>query len=235
MEFSRLSAPSLKDLFIKQLQGMILSGELPVGTRLPPERELAQQMQVSRAVINGGLNELEKQGFLEIIPRQGTFVTDYRRTGSLTTLTAIMEYQGGVLGNGEILSILEVRRALEHLVVQRTIESASDEEISGLGEIAARLRKARTPEEAAETAFQFQHELALISGNCIVPLFYYSFKAPVITMWIRFCRLYGIEALCSNAETLYYHICSRNLPAASAWIDDYLEKAISGSQQIYER
>lgn len=38
MEFTKLSAPSLKDLFVQQLQGMILSGELPVGVRLPPER-----------------------------------------------------------------------------------------------------------------------------------------------------------------------------------------------------
>ena len=68
MEFSKLSAPSLKDLFVQQLQGMILSGELPMGAQLPPERELARQMQVSRAVVNGGLAELAKQGFLEVRP-----------------------------------------------------------------------------------------------------------------------------------------------------------------------
>ena len=37
MEFAKLSAPSLKDLFVQQLQGMILSDELPMGTQLPPE------------------------------------------------------------------------------------------------------------------------------------------------------------------------------------------------------
>ena len=61
MEFAKLSAPSLKDLFVQQLQGMILSDELPMGTQLPPERELAQQMQVSRAVVNGGLAELAQR------------------------------------------------------------------------------------------------------------------------------------------------------------------------------
>ena len=72
VEFEKLSAPRLKDLFVKQIQGMILSGELPEGTALPPERELAQQMQVSRAVVNGGLAELAAQGFVEVRPRQGT-------------------------------------------------------------------------------------------------------------------------------------------------------------------
>lgn len=196
MEFAKLSAPSLKDLFVQQLQGMILSDELPMGTQLPPERELAQQMQVSRAVVNGGLAELAQQGFLEVRPRQGTFVADYRRKGNLSTLIAIMEYQGGVLGKDEIRSILEVRRALEHLAAQRAIRYASDEALARLGDIVARIAAAQNNAQAAEAAFAFQHELALAGGNSILPLIYYSFKAPVITLWLRFCRMYGIGALC---------------------------------------
>ena len=160
MEFAKLSAPSLKDLFVQQLQGMILSDELPMGTQLPPERELAQQMQVSRAVVNGGLAELAQQGFLEVRPRQGTFVADYRRKGNLSTLIAIMEYQGGVLGKDEIRSILEVRRALEHLAAQRAIRYASDEALARLGDIVARIAAAQNNAQAAEAAFAFQHELA---------------------------------------------------------------------------
>ena len=88
MEFERLYAPSLKDLFVQQLQGMILSGDLPLGTKLPPERELCQQMHVSRAVVNSGIAELARQGFLEVRPRQGAYVTDYRRNGNMDTLMA---------------------------------------------------------------------------------------------------------------------------------------------------
>lgn len=109
MEFTKLSSPSLKDLFVQQLQGMILSGALPVGAQLPPERILAEQMRVSRTVVNSGLAELSDQGFLEVHPRQGTFVADYRRRGNLSTLIAIMQYKGGILGRDEIRSILEVR------------------------------------------------------------------------------------------------------------------------------
>ena len=81
MEFAKLSAPSLKDLFVQQLQGMILSDELPMGTQLPPERELAQQMQVSRAVVNGGLAELAQQGFRGGLPTQGEPFHAYRHHG----------------------------------------------------------------------------------------------------------------------------------------------------------
>ena len=40
MNFEQLYAPSLKELFVQKLQGMILSGELPMGEKLPSEREL---------------------------------------------------------------------------------------------------------------------------------------------------------------------------------------------------
>lgn len=236
MEFERLYAPSLKELFIKQLQGMILSGELAMGTRLPSERELSEQMRVSRAVVNGGLSELARQGFLEVRPRQGTYVADYRRNGNMDTLLAILQYNGGMLGKEEIRSILEVRQGLEHMTVNRAIGFASDEGLTGLGRYVEALKAvpAPTPSQAAEIAFQFQHEMTILGGNQILPLIYSSFKVPCIALWIRFCRKYGVEALHYNMKRLYETLLSRDRAAADAWIDEYLGEAISGDQQIYE-
>ena len=95
MEFQKLNAPSLKELFISELENMIISGRLPIGTKLPSERELASSMQVSRAVVNSGIAELEKKGFVVVKPRIGTFVEDYRRNGTMDTLVSIMKYNGG--------------------------------------------------------------------------------------------------------------------------------------------
>ena len=83
MEFKKLTAPSLKELFITEIQNMILSGKLEIGEQLPPERELAESMHVSRAVVNSGIATLEKKGFLDVRPRIGNFVADYRRNGTL--------------------------------------------------------------------------------------------------------------------------------------------------------
>ena len=65
MQFKKLSAPSLKELFVEEIESKILSGELAIGEKLPSERELAASMQVSRAVINAGIIELEQKGFLD--------------------------------------------------------------------------------------------------------------------------------------------------------------------------
>ena len=95
MEFQKISSPSLRELFVDQLEHMILSGKLKIGEKLPPERQLAEMMQVSRAVVNSGISELEKEGFLIVKPRSGTYEADYRRKGTLDTLMSIMKYNGG--------------------------------------------------------------------------------------------------------------------------------------------
>lgn len=234
MEFEQLYAPSLKELFVQKLQGMILSGELPMGQKLPSERELCQQMGVSRAVVNGGISELARQGFLDVLPRQGAFVADYRRNGNMDTLMAIMDYNGGMLGKEEIRSILEVRWGLEQMTLHRVIDNATDDQLEKLGRFVDALRERPTPTQAAEIAFQFHHEMTLIGGNHILPLIYTSFKVPCTALWIRFCRKYGVGALHNNVEELYRHLLNRDKDGAKNWSNLYLEEAIRGSQQIYD-
>ena len=207
-----------------------------MGAKLPSERELCEQMRVSRAVVNGGISELARQGFLEVHPRQGTYVTDYRRNGNMDTLLALLRYNGGVLGKEEIRSILEVRQGLEHMTVSRAIDCASEEGLRRLGRYLDALTITPLPSstQAADIAFSFHHDLTILGGNQILPLIYSSFKVPCTALWIRFCRKYGVDALHRNMDTLYQFIMRRDKQGAAAWIDEYLEEAIRGSQQIYE-
>lgn len=236
MKFEQLYAPSLKELFVQQLQEMILSGELSMGARLPSERELCEQMHVSRAVVNSGITELARQGFLEVRPRQGTYVADYRGNGNLDTLMAIMRYNGGVLGKDEIRSILEVRWGLEQMTISRVISHASDEQLEQLGEYVEQLGSLPlpSPAQAAEIAFRFHHGMTLAGGNSILPLIYTSFKVPCTALWVRFCRKYGVAALHSNVEEMYRYLLNRDREGALQWSNKYLVEAINGAQQIYE-
>lgn len=233
MEFSKLNAPSLKELFIQELETMILSGRLMVGEKLPPERELAESMQVSRAVVNSGITELARKGFLIIKPRVGTFVADYRRDGTMDTLMSIMNYNGGILREAEVRSILELRIALDSLAIQLWLPEAKDEEIHLLRSYVEALKTAKTTSEAAEFAFRFQHELAFLSGNTLIPLIFTSFKVPVISLWERFCRMYGIEQLYANSDTLCNYFETRDVDKATEWISSFLNESIDGKYTIY--
>ena len=233
MEFEKLISPSLKELFISNIEAKILSGELPVGQQLPPERQLAQSMGVSRAVVNSGIVELENRGFLDVRPRVGTFVADYRRAGTMETLKSIMTYNRGRLRNEEIRSILEVRDALDKLAVADIIPHVTELDNMLLLEKVEAIRQARDNRQAAEAAFAFQHELAMLSGNTLLPLIFRSFYSSVLVLWERFCALHGIDTLYQTSCRLCGHIRDKDIPGAVAWIDYCPRETVSGSRCIY--
>lgn len=233
MEFEKLISPSLKELFISNIEAKILSGELPVGQQLPPERQLAQSMGVSRAVVNSGIVELENRGFLDVRPRVGTFVADYRRAGTMETLKSIMTYNRGRLRNEEIRSILEVRDALDKLAVADIIPHVTELDNMLLLEKVEAIRQARDNRQAAEATFAFQHELAMLSGNTLLPLIFRSFYSSVLVLWERFCALHGIDTLYQTSCRLCGHIRDKDIPGAVAWIDYCTRETISGSRRIY--
>ena len=233
MEFQKISSPSLRELFVDQLEHMILSGKLKIGEKLPPERQLAEMMQVSRAVVNSGISELEKKGFLIVKPRSGTFVADYRRKGTIDTLLAIMKYNGGRMRNEEIRSIFEIRIALDSLAAKLCINRISDEEVELLLEKVEQIRTAENNSDAILAAFEFQHEFALASGNTLIPLVFQSFRAPIFTMWERFVDLYGVEILYQRNYEMWIHIKNRDTAGAIAWIENSMADCIDGDHKIY--
>lgn len=233
MEFKKLNAPSLKELFINQLETMILSDKLTVGEKLPSERELASSMQVSRAVVNSGIVELARKGFLVIKPRIGTFVADYRKNGTMETLISIMNYNGGILREAEIRSILELRIAFDSMAVKLCISKATNEELAKLKSFVEQMTDVSSPSVASELAFGFQHELAFLSGNTLLPLIFTSFKIPIMSLWERFCILYGIHSLQKNTATLYAFIEKRDAQQAIDYLTTSINETIKGDRQIY--
>lgn len=233
MEFQKISSPSLRELFVEQLQHMILSGKLKIGEKLPPERRLAETMQVSRAVVNGGISDLERMGFLTVKPRSGTYVADYRRKGTLETLTAIMNYNGGRLRDDEIRSIFGVKNALDTLAAQLCVDQISDDEVRLLSDKVEQIRTADSISGATQAAFEFQHEFALISGNTLLPLIFQSFKAPIFTLWERFCTLYGIETLYESNYKTWSYIRDHDTKGVIAWFDHVMNECISGEWKVY--
>ena len=233
MEFSKLSAPTLKELFVEQLENLILSGRLAIGEKLPSERELAESMQVSRSVVNAGLAEIADKGFLEIVPRSGTYVADYRKKGKLDTLISIMKFNGGTLPDADILSILQIRKVLTALALELAIERITDDEIKQLFNCSAKLDKATDPARAAELVFEFDHLLCIFSGNTLLPLIFYSFKAPNTTLFERFFRLHGYDPMRKRTEAICVAIRARDLDSAKDILTHSIEETISGNTMIY--
>lgn len=233
MNFQKLETPSLKELFITELETKILSGELPIGTKLPSERELAASMQVSRAVVNSGISEMEKKGFLVVKPRIGTFVEDYRRNGTLDTLVSIMHFHGGNIGRKEVRSILELRIVLVNLAASLSVDQADDEELQSLVPLLHDIQNSTTNDEVVENTFRLYHELSYISGNMLLPLFFMSFRELVCPLWTRFVMNYGRDALVQRSERFMELLLARKKEELLEHISQSSKDSIDGAMPIY--
>lgn len=74
--FSRIQSSRTADDVVRQIEALILEGVLRGGDRLPGERELARQLDVSRPILREALKQLEQSGLLISRHGGGTFVAD---------------------------------------------------------------------------------------------------------------------------------------------------------------
>ena len=106
----RVAAP-LREQVIAVLREAILDFRLEPGQRLV-ERELIEQLGVSRTTVREALLELTSEGLVTVVPQRGAIVS----VPSLADAT----------------DLYEVRASLESLVVRRFVERATDEEVAAL-------------------------------------------------------------------------------------------------------
>ena len=74
--FAKIGTEGIAATIVTQIEEMIVTGVLKEGTRLPPERELAATMGVSRPKVREALKILEDDGLIKIRHGEGTFVAD---------------------------------------------------------------------------------------------------------------------------------------------------------------
>ena len=83
-----------QERFIDRMLKEILGGQRNPGDRLPTESELAAQYDLRKTNVHLALKELERLGFLEIVPRHATYVAPYWEKANLETLAVIMTHGG---------------------------------------------------------------------------------------------------------------------------------------------
>lgn len=80
------------ELAENRLVAAILDCSFPINTSLPPERELAQQLGVTRPTLREALQRLSRDGWIEIRQGRSTRVRDYWQEGNLLILSAIARH-----------------------------------------------------------------------------------------------------------------------------------------------
>lgn len=76
MAYQRVRQPKISDVIMGQLEEMVLEGTLKPGQKLPPEREMAKQFEVSRPSLREAVQKLAAKGILVSRQGGGTYVAE---------------------------------------------------------------------------------------------------------------------------------------------------------------
>jgi DNA-binding FadR family transcriptional regulator len=162
----RIDRGRIADQIVDDLRERILSGELPNGSRLPAERELAEQYGVSGSTIREAARVLANVGLVSVRHGAGSFVTAESDTMIGMSIASVVRLEG--IGATEVLGLLG---ALNRHAVQLAAEKATDAEIASLREAAEKLAVIDDIDRAAEGLRTFLRRLSEISHNALlVPL-----------------------------------------------------------------
>ena len=177
-----------EDSFVERFETEILSGLYAPGDRLPAERDLADSHGVSRPVVHGAMRQLAARGLLRIEARQGNFVSDFRREGSVEILLSLINFAGGELAPGILDGLLEMRLLIESETARLAALRAGPADLADIEKVLARetLFEFREARDATLIDFDFHFAIALASGNAVYPLLLNSLKKVYERLLDRF-------------------------------------------------
>jgi GntR family transcriptional repressor for pyruvate dehydrogenase complex len=108
LEFEAIRKNTAPEMVVQQILKRISAGELSAGSRLPPQRDLAQNFGVGRSTIREALNALAVMGYLEAQQGRGTFIAKDLPEDDPSVVKLKTAFRAASL-----LDILELRETLE--------------------------------------------------------------------------------------------------------------------------
>lgn len=135
MQFTRVERdPGLTERVANQLLGMIVSQQFKPGDRLPPEREIGEELGVSRTVVREAIRVLSGKGVLDVKSGGGVVVTQIGREDVAETMRLFIQTRGGHDEDGPFSydKVHEVREMLEVQVAGVAAERATPSDLAEL-------------------------------------------------------------------------------------------------------
>jgi GntR family transcriptional repressor for pyruvate dehydrogenase complex len=132
-----LARTTLTASAFEQLISYVVNGQWKAGDRIPPERELCQQLGIARTSLREALKAMELIGMLDSRVGDGTFVCPRSEFLSRPLLWAFTGTD-----HAELRDIMEAREFMERDLAGLAAERASDKEIEAIGASVTAMREA---------------------------------------------------------------------------------------------
>ena len=226
MPFQAVATQRLYEQVAGQVTDLVARGEFKPGDRLPPERDLAKLLGVSRPTVREAMIALEIAGLVEVRVGAGAFVTD--KAGATGVNGRLFEGVGS-----SPLELIAARRTIEPEVAALAAQLATPEEIAAIAETVSMIAAAQDTPSHRAADHKFHVRIGLASHNNILTTIVDECWAEMYSpMFERMGTVTGlIAARCSpqqrdltiaEHEAVYRAIVARDPPAARAAMDAHL-------------
>ena len=210
----------------EQLRRMILSGEYPPGSKLPPERELAKTLGVNRASLRESLKKLEHLGLVRIRQGDGTRVRNFMETGGIELVQHLLPLASG--RPEFIRDLLEFRRVFGREIARL---GAARVGLPGGAQTVAKLRvlvergiATTSADELFEIDFDFYVVLAQLTSNQVMVLLINTVRDAVKPYYSLLANLAGPqEQVRAHQRELLHAVTAGDAVGAARIADDYLK------------
>jgi GntR family transcriptional regulator, transcriptional repressor for pyruvate dehydrogenase complex len=161
--FSPIKNTKVYEQVIDQIKAMIEEGTLKKGDRLPSERNLVEQLQVSRTSIREALRALEVIGLIECRQGEGNYIKASFEDNLLEPLSIMFMLEGS---NPQ--EIWELRKIIEVEASGLAAKRITEEQLLELKGILKSFIASEDEEVSAEIDKQFHYKIAEYSGNILI-------------------------------------------------------------------
>ena len=208
---------SEKDRFLQDMITKIATGELESGTRLPTESELALEYGIAKTNIHLGIKELERFGFVRVVPRHAVYIADMHKDVTLDGINAIYRFVPGLPNRAVAESLLELREMMGFGAMRWMTRHPDRAHMDRLRAHCTDLEQAAQmgDQKAIYTALRaFMAEFYLKAGNDIFPLLIRSFYDIMFTSMEYIARFADPMEMAAVYRSVIQHVDAGDVFAA---------------------
>src|SRR5262245_11201720 len=151
----------ITELVVQRIKELLGRGDLKAGSRLPPERELADMLHISRPSLRTALKALSVMGVINAKPGAGTYIAK-----SLPEVFTEPMHFMTLINNTSVEELFEARRIIEAGLAELAAERATDPDIAALTrEVVDMKATINDPEEFLKHDVRFHQAMARAANN----------------------------------------------------------------------
>ena len=160
MKFKEIAPVRLYESAIEQIIDLVKRSELKPGDKLPPERELAEKLSISRGSLREAFRVLESRGIIKSKPGGGRYIRKIRKNGHKSTENIILS-----LEKSSILELLEAREIFEVKIAEIVAQRATTEDIELIEKALNKMNEEERLKDDKKTESDTEFHLAITGAS----------------------------------------------------------------------